>query len=167
MHEGQELVRRAASSFGFMKLARRKHKISFFIADWHSDLRHRSGFEPPLSKSIDRGFIENRITGALLHGRIGHFADRGINRHNANPAASDMGVLRLVGVHGGRGANDLSFCGGQGHHIRSGRFGRSLGCCMRFYPGFLFFFHSGCCQLSCTGRLLRGRNGLLMIWCPS
>ena len=128
MHEGQELVRRAASSFGFMKLARRKHKISFFIADWHSDLRHRSGFEPPLSKSIDRGFIENRITGALLHGRIGHFADRGINRHNANPAASDMGVLRLVGVHGGRGANDLSFCGGQGHHIRSGRFGRSLGC---------------------------------------
>jgi hypothetical protein len=32
----------------------------------------------------------------LLHGRIGHFAARGINRHNANPAASDMGVLRLV-----------------------------------------------------------------------
>ena len=70
-----------------MKLARRKNKISFFIGDWHSDLRHRSGFEPPPSKSIGRGFIENRITGALLHGRIAHFAARGINRHNANTTA--------------------------------------------------------------------------------
>jgi len=50
MREAQELVRRAASSFGFMKLAKRKNKISFFIGDWHSDLRHRSGFEPPLSQ---------------------------------------------------------------------------------------------------------------------
>ena len=108
---------------------RRNYAKSGFVADRHSDPRHRSGFEPPLSKSFGRAFIENRITAALLHGRIGYFAARGINRHNANPVTGDMVVLRLVGVHGERAANDHRFCRREGRQIvrnRSRRQGRQF-----------------------------------------
>ncbi len=53
-----------------------------FIVDRHSDLRHGSGFEPPPSKRVDGNFIEDPITGALCHHRIGDFAARSIDSHD-------------------------------------------------------------------------------------
>jgi len=127
---------------------RRNYAKSGFVADRHSDLRYRSGFEPPLSKSIGRALIENRITAALLHGRIGYFAARGINRYNANPVAGDMVVLRLVGVHGERAANDHSFCRRQRRQS-----------CVPFYPSsFCFRRGSWRCRLGrSNGKSHRGR----------
>ena len=81
-----------------------------FKGDRHSNLRHCSGFEPPPAKSISRAFIENLISCAFHHHRVGNFAGRGINRHNANAAGSDVGALCFVGVIGTRGANGHSFC---------------------------------------------------------
>ena len=76
-----------------------------FIVDRYSDLRHGSGFESPPSKRVDGNFIEDPIPGALRHHRIGDFAARSINSHNANTASSDIGTLGLVWILGQRSAH--------------------------------------------------------------
>ena len=75
-----------------------------FIIHRYSDLRHGSGFEPPPSKRVDGNFIEDPITGALCHHRIGDFAARSIDSYDANTASGDIGALCLVRILGQRSA---------------------------------------------------------------
>jgi hypothetical protein len=81
-----------------------------FIADRYPNLRHCSGFEPPLSKRIGCDLIENPIACALLHDRTRNVAARSINGHETNAAPSDMGPSRLVGVIRYRGAHCQGLC---------------------------------------------------------
>jgi hypothetical protein len=78
-----------------------KRNVISFINDRHSDMRHSSGFESPLSKRFGGNFIKHRITGALSHDCISHFAAPSIDSHEANTASSDIGALGLVRILGG------------------------------------------------------------------
>ena len=138
---------------------RRNYAMSRFVGDRHSDPRHRSGFEPPLFESLGRGFIENRITGALLHGQLSYFAARGINRHNACPVAGDMVFFRLVGVLGKQGANDVGFCRRQGRQILRNRFGYRRWSYVPFCTSCLLCFRRGSCWFSFTRCLTWDRSG--------
>src|SRR3989442_14074078 len=73
-------------------------RMILFIVDRYSDLRHGSGFEPPPSKRVDGNFIEDPITGALCHHRIGDFAARSIDSHDAITASGDIRALCLVWI---------------------------------------------------------------------
>src|SRR5260370_31878283 len=81
-----------------------------FIADRYPNLRHCSGFEPPLLKRIGCDLIENPIACTLLHHGTRNVAARGINGHDTNAAPSDMGPSRLVGVIRYRGAHCHGLC---------------------------------------------------------
>ena len=83
------------------------------VGDGYLNLRYRPRFEPPLSQRVDRDLIEKRIAGAFRHGCTGNVAARGIDGHNANAAASNMGTPRFVWIIRKRGADRQTFCGRQ------------------------------------------------------
>ena len=83
------------------------------VGDGYLNLRYRPRFEPPLSQRVGRDLIEKSIAGAFRHCCAGNVAARGIDGHDANAAASNMGTPRFVWIIGKRGANRQTFCGRQ------------------------------------------------------
>src|SRR5215469_12863755 len=65
------------------------------VGDGYLNLRYRPRFEPPFFQRVDRDLIEKRIAGAFRHCCTGNVAARGIDGHNANAAASNMGTPRM------------------------------------------------------------------------
>jgi hypothetical protein len=145
--------------FGSRKWHVRFPNMMSSIGDRHLNLRYRSRFEPPLCKRVGRHLIENRITCALCHHRAGNPAAPPIDQHNADTAASNMGVLRLVRIIGKRGANCHSFCSRQRRRRLA-----SHDCALSYTRSLFFRCRSGCCQLFWRRCLPDDRSGLF-IWC--
>ena len=54
-----------------------------FIGNRHANLRDTSGFETPPSKRVGGNFVQDAITGALRHRRLGNRAARNVDKLSA------------------------------------------------------------------------------------
>src|SRR5204863_5474546 len=79
-------------------LPSKQTKAISLISDRHSDLRDTSRFEPPSSKRLSGHFIEDRVTGALCHHRVGNFAAAGVDNHRTNTASINIRAFCLVWI---------------------------------------------------------------------
>ena len=98
------------------------------IDDGHLNVRYCSRFESPLSKRIGSDLIEKRIADAFHHCCAGNIAVRGIDSHNANAAASNMGTPRFVRIIGKRGANCEIFAATNDVGVAGGALGCTIAC---------------------------------------
>src|SRR6266513_5012442 len=76
-----------------------------FIGNRYANLRDTSGFETPPSKRVGGNFVQDAITGALRHRRLGNRAARNVDKHQADAASGNIGVLCFVWIFGQRRAH--------------------------------------------------------------
>jgi|HubBroStandDraft_4_1064222.scaffolds.fasta_scaffold04764_3 hypothetical protein len=126
--------------------------------DFHS--RNCSGLKLPSSERANRRIIQDRVTDAYRHGRVGHAPASNVNCHDANPAAGNVTTTGFVRVFRSRRTDSVCFRSRDGHRASNHGPGYWLNLLRSLFRGWSRLFFSEL-RFRCRRRRRRRRVRLL------